>query len=66
MFPMIVYKMASINILEEILDEIGFLKKIQADRLMMRLRLLFNRTKMEKEEVNILRGILSEIQKKIK
>jgi tRNA C32,U32 (ribose-2'-O)-methylase TrmJ len=27
---------------------------------------LFNRTQMEKEEVNILRGILSEIQKKIK
>jgi TrmH family RNA methyltransferase len=52
--------------LEEILDEIGFLKKIQGDRLMMRLRLLFNRTQMEKEEVNILRGILSEIQKKIK
>ena len=52
--------------LEKILDEIGFLKKIQADRLMMRLRLLFNRTQMEKEEVNILRGILSEIQKKIK
>ena len=52
--------------LEEILDEIGFLKKIQADRLMIRLRLLFNRTQMEKEEVNILRGILSEIQKKIK
>jgi len=52
--------------LEEILNEIGFLKKIQADRLMMRLRLLFNRTQMEKEEVNILRGILSEIQKKLK
>ena len=52
--------------IEEILDEIGFLKKIQADRLMMRLRLLFNRTQMEKEEVNILRGILSEIQKKLK
>ena len=52
--------------LEEILDEIGFLKKIQANRLMMRLRLLFNRTQMEKEEVNILRGILSEIQKKLK
>ena len=52
--------------LEEILDEIGFLKKIQADRLMMRLRLLFNRTQMEKEEVHILRGILSEIQKKIR
>ena len=52
--------------LEEILNELGFLKKIQADRLMMRLRLLFNRTQMEKEEVNILRGILSEIQKKLK
>ena len=52
--------------LEEILNEIGFLKKIQADRLMTRLRLLFNRTQMEKEEVNILRGMLSEIQKKIK
>ena len=52
--------------LEEILNEIGFLKKIQAERLMMRLRLLFNRTQMEKEEINILRGILSEIQKKIK
>ncbi|MDC6484488.1 RNA methyltransferase [Methylophilaceae bacterium] len=52
--------------LEKILDEIGFLKKIQGDRLMMRLRLLFNRIQMEKEEVNILRGILSEIQKKIK
>ena len=52
--------------LEEILDEIGLLKKIQGDRLMMRLRLLFNRIQMEKEEVNILRGILSEIQKKIK
>ena len=51
---------------EEILNEIGFLKKIQAERLMMRLRLLFNRTQMEKEEINILRGILSEIQKKIK
>lgn len=54
------------NHLEEILGEIGFLKKIQSERLMTRLRLLFNRTQMEKEEVNILRGILSEIQKKLK
>ena len=45
---------------------IGFLKKIQGERLMQRLRLLFNRTTMEKDEVNILRGILTEIQKKIK
>ena len=54
------------NHLEEILSEIGFLKKIQSERLMTRLRLLFNRTQMEKEEINILRGILSEIKKKLK
>ena len=39
--------------LEELLTEIGFLKKIQGERLMQRLRLLFNRTTMEKDEVNI-------------
>lgn len=54
------------NHLESVLDEIGFLKKIQAERLMQRLRLLFNRTQLDKDEVNILRGILSEIQKKLK
>ena len=52
--------------LESVLDKIGFLKKIQAERLMQRLRLLFNRSNLDKDEVNILRGILSEIQKKIK
>ena len=52
--------------LERLLTEIGFLKKIQGERLMQRLRLLFNRTTMEKDEVNILRGILTDIQKKIK
>ena len=52
--------------LESTLDELGFLKKIQAERLMQRLRLLFNRTQLDEEELNILRGILSEIQKKIK
>ena len=52
--------------LEQMLNQLGFLKKIQAERLMRRLKLLFNRIKMEKDEVNILRGILSEIQKKIK
>jgi len=52
--------------LETTLDTLGFLKKIQAERLMHRLRLLFNRTQMDEEELNILRGILAEIQKKIK
>lgn len=54
------------NHLETVLDGLGFLKKIQAERLMQRLRLLFNRSNMDKDEVNILRGILSEIQKKLK
>ncbi|MEL0055573.1 MAG: RNA methyltransferase [Methylophilaceae bacterium] len=52
--------------LEETLDQIGFLKKVQGERLMHRLRLLFNRTQLDEEEVNILRGILKETQKKIK
>jgi|TARA_B110000208_G_C11617771_1_gene376041 tRNA/rRNA methyltransferase len=54
------------NHLESVLDQIGFLKKIQAERLMQRLRLMFNRSNLDKDEVNILRGILSEIQKKLK
>ena len=51
---------------EEVLDEIQFLKKVQGERLMHRIRLLFNRTQLDKEEINIMRGILTEIQKKIK
>lgn len=33
---------------------------------MQRLRLLFNRTQLDKDEINIMRGIFTEIQKKIK
>ncbi len=51
---------------EEVLDNIGFLKKIQGERLMQRMRLLFNRTQLDKDEINIMRGIFTEIQKKIK
>jgi TrmH family RNA methyltransferase len=52
--------------LEGMLNDIGFLKKIQGERLMQRLRLLFNRTQLDKDEINIMRGIFTEIQKKIK
>ena len=52
--------------LEKMLHEIGFLKKFQGERLMYRIRLLFNRTQLDKDELNIMRGILTEIQKKIK
>ena len=51
---------------EEVLDNIGYLKKIQGERLMQRIRLLFNRTQLDKDEINIMRGIFTEIQKKIK
>jgi len=51
--------------LETTLNELGFLEKIQGKRLMHRLRLMFNRIQMDEDEVNILRGILNQISKKI-
>lgn len=49
--------------LETTLIEIGFLDVKEPKRLMRRLRLLFTRARLQKEEVNIMRGILKEIQK---
>lgn len=48
--------------LEQTLVEIGFLNPDQPKRLMQRLRRLYGRAALEKEEVNILRGILSATQ----
>jgi tRNA (cytidine32/uridine32-2'-O)-methyltransferase len=48
--------------LREVLIGIDFLKPSNPKRLMQRLRKLFNRTKLEKVEVNILRGILTQVQ----
>ena len=48
--------------LEETLVRIGFLNPAMPKRLMPRLRRLFTRARLEKEEVNILRGILKSIQ----
>ena len=45
--------------LEKTLLEIGFLTTQNPARLMQRLRRLYARTRLEKEEINILRGILS-------
>ena len=47
--------------LERTLVEIGFLDPAMPKRLMPRLRRLFARARLEKEEVNILRGILKAI-----
>ncbi|HQR50167.1 MAG TPA: RNA methyltransferase [Methylophilaceae bacterium] len=48
--------------LEETLLRIGFLNPAMPKRLMPRLRRLFARAQLEKEEVNILRGILKFMQ----
>jgi len=45
--------------LEKTLVEIGFFTTQNPARLMQRLRRLFSRTRLEDEEINILRGILS-------
>ena len=45
--------------LEKVLFEIGFFTTQNPARLMQRLRRLYARARLESEEVNILRGILS-------
>lgn len=47
--------------LEQTMIRSGFLNPEEPKRLMRRMRRLFSRTQMEKEEVNILRGILSAV-----
>lgn len=48
--------------LEQALTDIGFLKPAHPKRLMIRLQRLFNRAKLEQEEVDILRGVLRAAQ----
>ena len=50
--------------LEQVMIETGFLDPANPKRLMQRLRRLFSRTRLEHEEVNILRGILRATQNK--
>lgn len=50
--------------LEQTLIEVGYLNPAQPKRLMSRLRRLFTRAGLQKEEVNILRGILKAVLKK--
>ena len=49
--------------LEKIMVSTGYLNPDQPKRLMERLRRLFARARLEKEEVNILRGVLKSFQK---
>ena len=48
--------------LEQTLIEIGFLNPASPKRLMPKLRRLFSRTRLQKEEINILRGMLSAME----
>ena len=51
--------------LEQVMTEVDFLKPSNPKRLPQRVRRLLNRTGLEQTEVNILRGLLTQIQKKI-
>jgi tRNA C32,U32 (ribose-2'-O)-methylase TrmJ len=48
--------------LQQVLDEIDFRDRTGSGHLMSRLRRLFNRTVLDQNEVNILRGILTSVQ----
>ena len=45
--------------LESIMTETGFLNPAQPGRLMPKLRRLFGRVRLERDEINILRGVLA-------
>ncbi|MEZ9523579.1 tRNA (cytosine(32)/uridine(32)-2'-O)-methyltransferase TrmJ [Enterovibrio norvegicus] len=52
--------------LETILDTTGFIKKQHPGMVMTKLRRLFNRARPESQELNILRGVLSSVEKIVK
>ena len=51
-------------ILESTLKETGFVVENHPGQVMVKLRRLFNRARPERHELNILRGMLSSIDKK--
>jgi len=51
--------------LERVMIDTGFFDPQQPKRLMPKLRRLFGRTELERDEINILRGILDAVEKKI-
>ncbi len=50
---------------ERVLIALNFLRPTQPKRLLPRLRRLFSRARLEKEEVNILRGIVARIEERL-
>ncbi|PKF50881.1 tRNA (cytosine(32)/uridine(32)-2'-O)-methyltransferase TrmJ [Enterovibrio nigricans] len=49
--------------LEDVLSETGFINKAHPGMVMTKLRRLFNRARPESQELNILRGVLSSVEK---
>ncbi len=52
--------------LHRVLDDIGFLVQDHPKKLLLRIRRLFTRARLEQREVNILRGILSAVERSTK
>ncbi|WP_207905911.1 tRNA (cytosine(32)/uridine(32)-2'-O)-methyltransferase TrmJ [Aestuariirhabdus litorea] len=52
--------------LEEVLRQIGFIDPANPGQVMTRLRRLYSRQRLDKIEVNILRGVLSETQRSLR
>lgn len=51
--------------LEQVMVQIDFFNPQQPKKLLQRIRRLYSRTRLEKEEINILRGILKAVEKKL-
>ncbi|TCP14911.1 tRNA/rRNA methyltransferase [Crenobacter luteus] len=49
--------------LDQTLDAIGYYRRRNGERLMRRLKTLFNRAQLQREEVDILRGMLKQMQR---
>jgi len=48
------------------LEQLDFYNRDNPGQMLTRMRRLFNRARLDRMELNILRGVLSEVQKKIK
>ncbi len=51
--------------LEQVLNQTGFIKQAHQGMIMTKLNRLFNRARLEAHEVNILRGVLSSVEKSL-
>ena len=64
-FPSIEQKENFYETLEEVLNDVDFVNKQHPGQLMLKLRRFFSRAEMDESELNILRGSLAALQRKI-